>query len=55
MSTSKQQFKIRLQPELVRKLHELHPSYGEAGRKVVELVADYVEREAARRGKTTNV
>jgi hypothetical protein len=55
MSTSKQQFKIRLEPELVRRLHELHPSYGEAGRKVQELVADYVRRETERRGKATNL
>jgi hypothetical protein len=55
MSTSKQQFKIRLAPELVTRLHELHPSYGEAGRKVVELVRDYVDKEERRRGKTTSL
>jgi predicted DNA-binding protein len=55
MATQKQQFKIRLEPELVARLHALHSSYGEAGRKVQELVRDYVEREERRRGKTTTV
>lgn len=49
--TSKKQFKIRLQPELLERLLVLHPSYGEAGRKVVELVRTYVESAERQRGK----
>ena len=52
MASSKQQVKIRLQPEVVERLHKLHPSYGEAGRVVQRLVRDYVEQEERRRGNS---
>ena len=55
MASHKQQVKIRLQPDVVERLHKLHPSYGEAGRVVQRLVRDYVEQEERRRGKTTAV
>jgi len=55
MPTSKVQYKLYLQAALIDRLHELHPSYGEAGRKVRELVEEYVRKETERRGKATKV
>jgi len=52
MSTSKRQFKIRLPQATVDAVHRLHPAYGEAGRKVQELVEDYVRKETQRRDGT---
>lgn len=39
------QVKVRMPAELVTRLHKLHPAYGEAGRRIVELVRGYVEFE----------
>ena len=35
--------KLRLRPELVKKLKEIHPSYGELSRVVGELLEAYVK------------
>ena len=42
MPSSKTPVKIRLEPELAQKLHQLHPGYGEATRVVTELVTAYL-------------
>ena len=40
--------KLRLSPELVKKLKELHPSYGELSRVVGELLTAYVKTRERR-------
>ena len=40
--------KLRLNPELVKKLKELHPSYGELSRVAGELLEAYVKAKERR-------
>jgi hypothetical protein len=42
MPSSKTPLKVRLEPELCRQLHELHPGYGEASGIVAQLVSGYL-------------
>lgn len=49
----KVQFKIRLRPELVKKLKELHPSYGELSRVVGEMLELYVVSKTTKERRPT--
>ena len=37
------QLKLRLRPEVIKKLKEIHPSYGEVSKVVGELLEHYVK------------